>query len=731
MTTTAAPITQAPVKQATAPGDMSHKQILQAMTGLLAGLFTALLSSTIVATALPTIIGDLHGTQRQYTWVITAALLATTVTTPIWGKLSDLFNKKLLVQLSLVVFVLGSIGAGASHTVPFLIGMRVIQGLGMGGLTALVQSIMGSIVAPRERGRYSGYMGAVMAVSTVSGPLLGGVIVDSPLGWRWCFYVCIPLAIIAIIILQTQLKLHTIPRKPKIDYLGAILISIGASLPLLWITFAGNDFDWISWQTAAYLVPAAIVVAIFVAVELRAPEPMVPIRVMANRTATLVIIASVAVGIAMFGGTTFLGQYFQIARGYSPTHAGLLTIPLMVSLLISSTLAGNIISKTGRWKRFLVGGAILLVAGLAGLGTIDHTTSLLLMSGYMALMGLGMGALMQNLVLAVQNTVDVRDIGAASATVAFFRSLGGAVGVSVLGAVLATQVADKVTAGLQQLGVPAGSAGASGSLDLTQLPAPVVQIVRAAYGDATGYLFLIAAVVAVVSLVCVLFIREVPLRTTVGISDAAKGAEASAAVASGAEANQFESADEPDLEINQVKSNGSTSHKVEPRRIVVGTPTMQDLDSLDDPEQRMSVAALDVLTAAQDQARQHLNASQHVHVDVVAQVDELARQIDAAVAGFHAELEQIKARLQSTDSGASINRDGVGGDSIRSYEYGLLLNSQQTADRVVKLARAEAERILTNADAEVAQREQRIEKLRAAEAELQTQVSERLRTHGA
>ncbi len=708
MTTTAV----TPPRQATVPGDMSHQQILQAMTGLLAGLFTALLSSTIVATALPTIIGDLHGTQRQYTWVITAALLATTVSTPIWGKLSDLFSKKLLVQLSLVVFVLGSIGAGASQNVPFLISMRVIQGLGMGGLTALVQSIMGSIVAPRERGRYSGYMGAVMAVSTVSGPLLGGVIVDSALGWRWCFYVCIPLAIIAIIILQSQLKLQTIRRRPKIDYVGAVLISLGASLPLLWITFAGHDFDWISWQTAAFLVPAAVVIAVFVAVELRVPEPMVPLRVLANRTATLVIIASVAVGIAMFGGTTFLGQYYQIARGFTPTHAGLLTIPLMVSLLISSTVAGNIISRTGRWKKFLIGGAISLVAGLAGLGTIDHTTSLWLMGGYMALMGLGMGALMQNLVLAVQNTVDVRDIGAASATVAFFRSLGGAVGVSVLGAVLATQVADKVAVGLQRLGVPGGSAGASGSLDLSQLPAPVVQIVRAAYGDATGYLFLIAAGVAVVSLVCVVFIKEVPLRSTVGMSDAARGAEGSAAVASGADANQFEAADEPDLGINEPHSDAR-----------------RDLDTLDDPEQRISVAALDVLTAAQDQARQHLLASEGVPADVSTQIDDLTTQIDNAVAGFHTELGLIKARLDVTGSGAAVSGDHAGGDSIRSYEYGLLLNSQQTANRVVKLARAEAERILTEADEELVQREQRVQQLRAAEAELRGRVAETLRAH--
>ena len=275
-------------------GEMSHRQILEAMTGLLAGLFTAMLSSTIVATALPTIIGDLNGTQRQYTWVITASLLATTVSTPIWGKLSDLFSKKLLVQLSLVVFVLGSVAAGASHTVGFLILCRVVQGLGMGGLTALTQSIMGAIIAPRQRGRYAGYMGAVMAVSTVSGPLLGGLIVDSSLGWRWTFYVCAPLAIISLFILQSTLHVKTVKRMPKIDYLGALLITVASSLPLLWVTFAGHDFPWMSMQTAWYLGGTLLALVLLVVVELRAAEPIIPIRLLRNRTASLVIIASQA-----------------------------------------------------------------------------------------------------------------------------------------------------------------------------------------------------------------------------------------------------------------------------------------------------------------------------------------------------------------------------------------------------------------------------------------------------
>ena len=504
-------------------GEMSHRQILEAMTGLLAGLFTAMLSSTIVATALPTIIGDLHGTQRQYTWVITASLLATTVSTPIWGKLSDLFSKKLLVQLSLVVFVAGSIAAGLSHTVGFLIACRVVQGLGMGGLTALTQSIMGAMIAPRQRGRYSGYMGAVMAVATVSGPLLGGVIVDSALGWRWTFYVCIPLAVIALFILQSTLHITTPKRSPKIDYLGAALIAVTASLPLLWVTFAGNDFPWWSAQTVWYLGGTLVALALTLVVELRAAEPIIPIRLLKNAMTGLVVIASVAVGVAMFGGTTFLAQYFQISRDYSPTHAGLLTIPLMGALLLSSTVGGQIVSRTGRWKGIIVGGAVFLVGGTVWLGQINHLTPMWQIGVSMALMGFGLGAMMQNLVLAVQNSVDVTNIGAASATIAFFRTLGGAIGVSVLGAILANDVRDKIAAGLTRLGPDAAAAanasGGTGTLDIKHMPAPIAQIVRAAYGDATGHIFLISAGFAVVALLAVVFVKEVPLRTTVSMTE--------------------------------------------------------------------------------------------------------------------------------------------------------------------------------------------------------------------
>jgi EmrB/QacA subfamily drug resistance transporter len=498
--------------------ELTHREILEVLFGLLAALFTAILSSTIVSNALPTIIADLQGSQTQYTWVVTASLLAMTVSTPIWGKLSDLVNKKVLVQISIVMFVLASMAAGFSQSVPQLIAMRVVQGLAMGGLTANAQSIIGSVIPPRQRGRYSGYMGATMAIATVSGPLLGGVIVDTPgLGWRWTFFVCVPLAVISLVVLQKYLHIATVRRKVTFDYGGAVLIAIAASLPLLWVTFAGNSYAWLSWQTAAFLGGALLAAVLAVRVELTHPEPLVRIGVVRERTTALAIIGSVSVGIAMFGGSVFIGQYFQVAGGHTPTEAGLLTIPLMLGSLVGTITAGQLITRFGRWKRFLVIGSVSLIIGMGLLGTLDHTTPEWHAGIFIAFVGLGMGMLLQNYVLAVQNTVDVSEVGSASATVAFFRSLGGAVGVSVLGAILASQVKGDVTSKLAAMGVQ-GTGGGS-LLDVGNLPAPVAEVVRSAYGDATGTIFLVGACVAVLSLIASLLIREVPLRTTVDKRD--------------------------------------------------------------------------------------------------------------------------------------------------------------------------------------------------------------------
>lgn len=502
------------------PRVYSHREILQVMTGLLAALFTAMISTTIVSTALPTIMADLHGTQQQYTWVITVSLLAMTIVTPIWGKLSDLFNKKTLTQVAIVMFVAGSVGAGLSTTIGIMMVSRAVQGVAMGGLMALVQSIMGSIIAPRERGRYAGYMGAVMAVATVSGPLLGGVITDA-LGWRWCFFVSVPLAVIALILLQLKLRLPTIKRtNVKIDYLGSVLVSGAAALPMLWVTFAGSDYDWISWQSGVFLVAFLLVASLAVIVELRAAEPIIPIRVLRNKIAAWMIVASVGAGVAMFGSGVFLTQYFQLGVGVSPTQAGLMTIPMIIAQTLSATIGGQIVSRIGRWKPVMLIGSVCMLIGLAGLGTIDHDTSYLFVAIFMSVMGLGIGALVQNVVLAVQNTVDVTEVGAASAAIAFFRSLGGAIGVAVLGSILTSRVGTNIAEGLGGLGIKQEAiSGGSGEtqLDITGLPAPVQEVFHNAYADAFGPIFMISALIAAVSVIAIAIVRGTPLRATVAM----------------------------------------------------------------------------------------------------------------------------------------------------------------------------------------------------------------------
>lgn len=531
-----------PTKAAADPDAMTHRQILEALTGLLAALFTALLSTTIVATALPTIIGDLEGSQTAYAWVITTALLANAASTPIWGKLADLFNKKVLVQSAIIIFVLGSIMAGFSHNVPILLAARVVQGIGMGGLTALVIAIIGTIVSPRDRGRYSGYTGAVMAVAMSGGPILGGIIVDSPLGWRWCFFVCVPLAVVALVLVQRTLHIQTVRKQNvSIDWLGALLLTAGVSVLLVWVSFAGKAdyYAWFSRETAILVGGGLLLLVLTVIVEARHSSPIIPLKIVTERTTGLAIIASIAVGVGLFGATTFLGQYFQTARGYSPTDAGLLSIPMVFGMLVASVGSGQLITKFGKWKPFIISGSVLLVIGFFLLGTIDHQTSLWTVGIFTTIVGLGTGMLMQNLVLAVQNTVSVQNIGAASSTVAFFRTFGGAIGVSVLGSLLATRVAEKSASGLTQLGIDTSGSSGGSSLDLDVLPPPVALVIRTAYGDATGRIFLIAGFVALITLVAVLLIPNRPLRQTIDIAQAPEPGEQTAEIPSFGTAREY------------------------------------------------------------------------------------------------------------------------------------------------------------------------------------------------
>ncbi|MEU4088223.1 MFS transporter [Streptomyces aureus] len=527
-TTTPAGVRGSHAKHGGADGaPMTHRQIMEALSGLLLGMFVAILSSTIVSNALPEIIGDLGGGQSAYTWVVTAALLSMTAATPLWGKLSDLYSKKALVQIALVIYVLGSAAAGLSQNAGMLIACRVVQGIGVGGLSALAQIVMAAMISPRERGRYSGYLGATFAVATVGGPLLGGVITDTSwLGWRWCFYVGVPFAVIALIVLQKTLHLPVVKRDVKVDWGGAFFISAAVSLLLLWVTFAGDKYDWISWQTYAMVGGAIVLGLLFVLVESKASEPIIPLRLFRNRTITLSSLASLFVGVAMFTGTVFFSQYFQLARDKSPTMSGVMTIPMIAGLFVSSTVSGQIITKTGRWKYWLVSGGFLVTAGLGLLGTIRYDTAYWHIAIFMALLGLGIGMMMQNLVLSTQNQVAPSDLGAASSTVTFFRSLGGAMGVSALGAVMAHRITDYVKDGLTDLGpkyaaLASGSDSSSSIPDMDKLPAPLRNVMESAYGHGIADVFLIAAGMALVAFLIVLFIKEVPLRTSGAMAQAA------------------------------------------------------------------------------------------------------------------------------------------------------------------------------------------------------------------
>ncbi|SEB11992.1 drug resistance transporter, EmrB/QacA subfamily [Leifsonia sp. 21MFCrub1.1] len=510
------------------PVAMSHRQVLESLSGLLLGMFVSILAGTVVSTSMPRIISELHGDQTAYTWVVTSTLLATTVSTPIWGKLADLLNRKLLIQLALVIFVAGSAMAGFSQDTSMLIGFRVIQGLGAGGLTALSQIIMADIISPRERGRYMGLFGGVMAVGTVGGPLIGGLLTDS-VGWRWNFFVGVPVAVAAIILLQVTLRLPKRPaRKVRIDYLGAIFLAAGVSLLLIWVSLAGKNFDWWSAETMWMVGGSIALIIATIVTELVVKEPIIPLGMFKNRTFTLAVIASISVGVAMFGTSVFLGQYMQLARGATPTESGLLTLPMILGLLLSSMIVGNLISRFGKWKGFMIVGSLLLTAGLYLMSTIEYDTNYWLVSLYMLVLGAGVGMVMQNLVLIVQNTVRPDQLGAASSNVAFFRSLGGTIGVSVMGSLLGTAVKDMMADRHQELltavaklgakGVAAAKSLQSGTLpEVNTLPVPIRTIVESVYGQAVAGIFLVAVPLAIISVIAILFLPNITLGSKTAI----------------------------------------------------------------------------------------------------------------------------------------------------------------------------------------------------------------------
>ncbi|SDL30540.1 drug resistance transporter, EmrB/QacA subfamily [Nonomuraea maritima] len=506
-----------PEAQAASPArrHYTHREILEVMSGLMLAMLTSMISTSVVGTALPTIVGELGG-QDQYSWVASATMLTMTVSTPLWGKLSDLFGRKLLFQTALGLFVAASLVAGLSQDMGQLIAARAVQGLGVGGLSALSQVILGDIVSPRERGRYSGYMGAVFGISTVAGPLLGGFIVDAEwLGWRWCFYVVVPFAAAAFIVIQKVLKLPRVKRDTSIDIWGATTITAAASALMLLLTLGGNDFAWNSVWTYALSAFGLLMLALAVLSERTARDPILPPRLFRNRTFVLTGLASLFVGMAMFGAMIYLPQYLQIVKGLSPTNSGLMTLPMVFALFVSGVISGKIVTTTGRWKVFPVVGMLLVALGLFLLSRLHVESSQWTIGLDVGVLGVGLGLSMQMLILAAQNGSELRDMAATTAGVSFFRSLGGAVGVAAFGAILNSRLKDEMAEMLKaaHIAVPGGSDVKLGSPAAIQhLPGPIRTIVLESFTRGLETVFLVGVPVALLGFLAAALLKELPLR---------------------------------------------------------------------------------------------------------------------------------------------------------------------------------------------------------------------------
>jgi EmrB/QacA subfamily drug resistance transporter len=492
--------------------------------GLMLVMLLAALDSTIVATALPTIVGDLGGLERL-SWVTSAYLLGQTAVTPLYGKLGDQLGRKRVLQSAIVLFLLGSGLCGLAQSMTELIAFRAIQGLGAGGLIVLVQASVGDIVSPRERGRYQGLFGAVFGLASVAGPLLGGVIVEH-LSWRWIFYVNLPIGLLALVVIATTLPaVASVRSRPAIDYLGAGVLAAALSAIVLVASLGGTTWAWGSGQTVLVAIVGVLLLGVFLAVERRAREPVLPISVLRDDVFRIAGLLSLIVGFALFGSVTFLPLFFQTVFHSSPTGAGLRLIPLMGGLVLTSIVSGRVISRTGHYKMFPIAGTAVMTVGLVLLSRLDVSTSAVAADLYLLVLGLGLGMVMQVLVLAVQNAIDYSVLGAATSGVTLARGIGGSIGAAVFGTIFSSRLRAELHDAIGGvLGAQvAGGARLTGA-QVESLPAAARVAYENAYVHALQPVFLVAAGVAAVGFLLSLRLRERPLRATAstsqGIDDA-------------------------------------------------------------------------------------------------------------------------------------------------------------------------------------------------------------------
>lgn len=494
--------------------------VLVSIGALLLGMLLAALDQTIVSTALPTIVSDLGGLEHL-SWVVTAYLLASTAATPLWGKLGDQYGRKRLFQIAIVIFLVGSALCGMSQNMAQLIAFRAVQGLGGGGLMVLSMAIVGDIVSPRDRGRYQGLFGGVFGATSVLGPLLGGVFTEH-LSWRWVFYVNLPVGVVALVVIASALRIPRKSTRHVIDYLGTFLIASVATCLVLVASLGGNTWGWGSAQIVGLALLGVVLTCAFVAVERRAAEPVLPLKLFRVRTFALSAVISFIVGFAMFGAMTYLPTFLQVVQGVSPTMSGVHMLPMVVGMLLASTVSGQIVSRTGRWKVFPVAGTGVTTLGLLLLHQMDVDSSTWEMSLYFFVFGLGLGLVMQVLVLIVQNAVSYEDLGVATSGATFFRSIGASFGVAIFGTVFAGRLDDKLVEAFRGVRLPSGvslEGLEADPRDIARLPGALRPAALEAYASSITDVFLYAAPVALLGFVLAWFLREDRLRGSVTAPD--------------------------------------------------------------------------------------------------------------------------------------------------------------------------------------------------------------------